>query len=63
MLPLHPEQPPQIYDGYQSVSPLPADFPERQPLYQLYTLLNRAILFGGTHLVAAQKALDRILAA
>ncbi|HCC11617.1 MAG TPA: hypothetical protein DEQ39_12195, partial [Atlantibacter hermannii] len=44
-------------------SPLPADFPERQPLYQLYTLLNRAILFGGTHLVAAQKALDRILAA
>lgn len=30
MLPLHTEQPPQIYDGYQSVSPLPADFLERQ---------------------------------
>jgi fructosamine-3-kinase len=26
MLPLHPEQPPQIYDGYQSVSPLPSGF-------------------------------------
>lgn len=26
MLPLHPEQPPQIYDGYQSVLPLPAGF-------------------------------------
>ncbi|WP_049293984.1 fructosamine kinase family protein [Franconibacter helveticus] len=63
MLPLHPEQPAQLYDGYQSISPLPADFLTRQPLYQLYTLLNRAILFGGQHLVTAQKALERILAA
>jgi fructosamine-3-kinase len=63
MLPLHPEQPPQIYDGYQSVSPLPADFLDRQPVYQLYTLMNRAILFGGQHLVNAQKALERVLAA
>ncbi|EGT5184424.1 fructosamine kinase family protein [Cronobacter sakazakii] len=61
MLPLHPEQPPQIYDGYQSVLPLPAGFLERQPLYQLYTLLNRATLFGGQHLVAAQQALTRVL--
>ena len=60
MLPLHPEQPPQIYDGYQSVSPLPSGFLERQPIYQLYTLLNRAILFGGQHLVTAQKALDEV---
>lgn len=63
MLPLHIDQPPQIYDGYQSVSPLPLDFLDRQPIYQLYTLLNRAILFGGQHLVVAQKALDRLLAA
>ena len=63
MLPLHPEQPPQIYDGYQAVSPLPADFLDRQPIYQLYTLFNRAILFGGEHLVNAQRALDRVLAA
>ncbi|EOW6511316.1 fructosamine kinase family protein [Cronobacter malonaticus] len=61
MLPLHPEQPPQIYDGYQSVLPLPAGFLERQPLYQLYTLLNRATLFGGQHLVTAQQALTRVL--
>ncbi|EPN9526155.1 fructosamine kinase family protein [Cronobacter malonaticus] len=60
MLPLHPEQPPQIYDGYQSVLPLPAGFLERQPLYQLYTLLNRATLFGGQHLVTAQQALTRV---
>ena len=41
--------------------PLPAGFLERQPIYQLYTLLNRAILFGGQHLVTAQKALDEAL--
>ena len=63
MLPLHPDQPPQIYDGYQSVCPLPGDFLDRQPVYQLYTLFNRAILFGGAHLVTAQKALERVLAA
>ncbi|WP_024548697.1 fructosamine kinase family protein [Siccibacter turicensis] len=62
MLPLHSGQPPQIYDGYQSVAPLPAGFVERQPLYQLYTLLNRANLFGGEHLMVAQRALERVLA-
>ncbi|HAJ6677481.1 TPA: hypothetical protein HNC80_00030 [Escherichia coli] len=36
---------------------------ERQPVYQLYTLLNRARLFGGQHLVIAQQSLDRLLAA
>ncbi|EFD0496889.1 fructosamine kinase family protein, partial [Escherichia coli] len=39
------------------------DFLERQPVYQLYTLLNRARLFGGQHLVIAQQSLDRLLAA
>ncbi|AVR04577.1 fructosamine kinase family protein [Pluralibacter gergoviae] len=63
MLPLHPEQPPQIYDGYQSVLPLATDFPDRQPIYQLYTQLNRAILFGGQHLVNAQQAVDRVMSA
>ncbi len=61
MLPLHTDQPPQIYDGYQSVSPLPLDFLDRQPIYQLYTLLNRARLFGGQHRYCA-KAMDRLLA-
>ncbi|HBU0199979.1 TPA: hypothetical protein MCO67_004638, partial [Klebsiella pneumoniae] len=45
----------------QSVSPLPSGFLDRQPIYQLYTLLNRAILFGGQHLVTAQQALDDVL--
>ncbi|MBJ3815587.1 fructosamine kinase family protein [Shimwellia pseudoproteus] len=62
MLPLYPDQPPQIYDGYQSVSPLPGDFLDRQPLYQLYTLLNRANLFGGQHLQTAHQAVDSFMA-
>ena len=61
MLPLYPNLPPQIYDGYQSVWPLPTDFIKRQPLYQLYYLLNRSNLFGGQHLVAAQQAIDALL--
>lgn len=55
------ELPPQIYDGYQSVWPLGAGFIERQPLYQLYYLLNRSNLFGGQHLVAAQRAVEALL--
>ncbi|MEQ4509849.1 MAG: fructosamine kinase family protein [Dickeya sp.] len=61
MLPLHPELPPQIYDGYQSVWPLEKDFVERQPIYQIYYLLNRANLFGGKHVVTAQQAIEHQL--
>jgi len=58
MLPLHTELPPQIYDGYQSVWSLEKDFVERQPIYQIYYLLNRANLFGGKHVVTAQQAIE-----
>jgi len=61
MLPLHQEQPPHIYDGYQSVSPLPSGFIERQPIYQLYTLLNRAVVFGREHIPVAHNALEQVL--
>ncbi|UJR54585.1 fructosamine kinase family protein [Dickeya zeae] len=61
MLPLHPELPPQIYDGYQSIWPLEKDFVERQPIYQIYYLLNRANLFGGKHVVTAQQAIEHQL--
>ncbi|ELM3738858.1 fructosamine kinase family protein [Yersinia ruckeri] len=61
MLPLYPDLPAQIYDGYQSIWPLPTDFIERQPLYQLYYLLNRSNLFGGQHLVNVQKAVEQLL--
>jgi fructosamine-3-kinase len=54
MLPLHPEHR-RKYTTDISLFPLPSDFLERQPVYQLYTLMNRAILFGGEHLVQAQR--------
>lgn len=61
MLPLYPVLPPQLYDGYQSIWPLPAGFIERQPIYQLYYLLNKSNLFGGQHLVTAQRAVEHLL--
>lgn len=61
MLPLYPNIPGQLLTGYQSVMPLPADFIDRQSIYQLYYLLNRSNLFGGQHMVVAQRAVDRLL--
>jgi fructosamine-3-kinase len=61
MLPLYPKVPANIYDGYHSRTPLPEDFALRQPVYQLYYLLNRSNLFGGQHLVVAQRAVERLL--
>lgn len=61
MLPLYPDQPAQIYDGYQSISPLPSGFIERQPIYQLYTLINRAVVFGGADIPRAHRALEQVL--
>lgn len=61
MLPLYPKVPANIYDGYQSRTPLPDDFVQRQPIYQLYYLLNRSNLFGGQHLNVAQRAVERLL--
>ncbi|MES4613314.1 MAG: fructosamine kinase family protein [Ewingella sp.] len=61
MLPLYPNVPSYIYDGYQSRTPLPDDFTLRQPVYQLYYLLNRSNLFGGQHLVVAQRAIERLM--
>ncbi|TDB63152.1 fructosamine kinase family protein [Photorhabdus khanii] len=61
MLPLYPDLPMQIFDGYQSVWPLPANFIDRQPVYQLYYLLNRCNLFGGNNFIAAQDIIDDIM--
>lgn len=63
MLPLSPSLPPQIYDGYQNVWPLDKGFLARQPLYQIYYLLNRANLFGGQHIITAQHAIEQELSA
>ncbi|MFD1802756.1 fructosamine kinase family protein [Mixta tenebrionis] len=61
MLPRFPALPEKILEGYQSVWPLPAGFDQRQPVYQLYYLLNRANVFGGSWLQEAQRAVELLL--
>ena len=36
-----------VWEAYQEAYPLPTDWQERQPLYQLYHYLNHDYLFGG----------------
>lgn len=36
-----------FYEGYESANPLPADFAERVPIYNMYPLLVHVNLFGG----------------
>lgn len=38
---------PRFYAAYNEVYPLPPDWKERNPLYQLYHILNHYYLFGG----------------
>jgi fructosamine-3-kinase len=45
-----------FYDGYQATWPLETQYQYRKPVYQLYHLLNHALLFGG-HYVESAKAL------
>lgn len=61
MLEWYPRLPRQIYEGYHAVWPLPAGFSQRQPVYQLYYLLNRANVFGGSWLEEAQLAIGQLL--
>jgi protein-ribulosamine 3-kinase len=39
--------PPRAWSAYLEASPLPSGWRERNPLYQLYHLLNHYLLFGG----------------
>jgi len=61
MLSWYTALPPQIYEGYQSIWPLPAGFSQRQPIYQLYYLLNRANVFGGEWLLESQRVIGELV--
>ena len=61
MLSYYAELPRQIYEGYHSVWPLPEGFSQRQPVYQLYYLLNRANVFGGSWMDEATFAIGQLL--
>ena len=49
------------FSAYEEVSPLPPGWRERNPLYQLYHLLNHAVLFGGHYGEAARGLATRYL--
>jgi fructosamine-3-kinase len=49
---------PRFFDAYEDAFPLPSGWRERNPLYQLYHLLNHHLIFGG-HYGAEATALAR----
>ncbi|KLN98174.1 fructosamine kinase family protein [Moellerella wisconsensis] len=63
MLTAYNHIPIQIIDGYQSIWPLPHGFIDRQPIYQLYYLLNSCNLFGcEKSYLQAQSIVENLLA-
>ena len=44
-----PSPPRGFWPAYREVNPLHAGYAQRRPLYQLYHLLNHAVLFGGSY--------------
>jgi len=42
-----------VYEAYEEAFPLEPGWRERNPLYQLYHVLNHATLFGGGYLAQA----------
>ncbi len=50
-----------FYDAYQASWPMDDDWQSREPLYQLYHVLNHLNLFGGGYLAQARALIDRCL--
>jgi fructosamine-3-kinase len=53
--------PARFYIAYREAFPLVEGYPERVPLYNLYHVLNHALLFGGAFLTQAMKTVHRYL--
>jgi len=51
-----------FYAAYRAVSPLPAGYPVRRELYNLYHLLNHLNLFGAGYLSRCERTVDTLLA-
>lgn len=52
--------PSSFYQGYQNQWPLAQDYKQRRPLYQLYHVLNHALMFGGSYLESAQRNIRQL---
>lgn len=55
--------PASFYAAYRESWPLDEGYPLRRDLYNLYHLLNHLNLFGGSYRAAAERLLERLLAA
>jgi len=51
-----------FYDAYHTAWPLPAGYPVRRALYNLYHLLNHFNLFGGTYAGQCGRCIEGLLA-
>ncbi|MEW9798215.1 fructosamine kinase family protein [Alteromonas sp. CYL-A6] len=51
---------PAFYEGYSSLRPVAPDYRMRKPVYQLYHILNHAVLFGGSYLTQAASLIAEI---
>lgn len=49
-----------FYLGYESIWPLPEQYQYRKPIYQLYHILNHALLFGGQYIQTATATLKNL---
>ena len=54
--------PAEFYHGYDEVWPLDVDYQYRKPVYQLYHILNHALIFGGQYLNSAKSNLNMLAA-
>ncbi|USD66592.1 fructosamine kinase family protein [Vibrio sp. SCSIO 43136] len=52
---------PDFYQGYESVRPLPFEYQQRKPVYNLYHVLNHCNLFGGHYLDEATALIEQLL--
>ena len=52
--------PNEFYQGYQDIWPLNEAYEFRKPIYQLYHVLNHALLFGGSYLDSARSTLKNM---
>ena len=49
-----------FYQGYQSVRKIDEDYEERRGIYQLFHLLNHAVLFGGHYVTQSRDLMRRL---
>ena len=52
--------PKSFYQGYDDIWPLAVDYQYRKPIYQLYHVLNHALLFGGHYVDSAKIILKNL---